>query len=347
MSIRDRVRAGSDRGRGRHRGAAPEGTPAGTRATAGAPSTAAAGLSASGAPTSPADVLGVLTAVATRVGDGDFEARVPPLGDDPAVVELRSAVNRMIDVIDAYVRESVASLAAANAKQYDRRFLERGLSGAFANGAHEINALRDSMERAEAEMSSTKSFAEEMEEAVLEVSGQVAAAATEIGASAATLAEFANTAVVESDKAARSVNALGEASEQIGQAVRLVTQIAAQTKLLALNATIEAARAGDAGRGFSVVADEVKTLAEQSADAAGAIAVRVSTVQEAAVEAVQVLDGITTRIHQMDDMTEGIATAIHGSRGVEAGDLTGLSELAETLRVQVSEFVETVRAPMA
>jgi len=292
------------------------------------------------------DVLGAITAVAARIADGDFEARIPPLGDDPAVVDLRDTMNQMIDIMDAFVRESVASLASANERRFHRRFLERGLTGTFAEGAHEINVLRDSMQQAEAEMASAQASAAEMEEAVLSVSGQVATAATEIGASAASLAEFAGTAVAESDRATRSVTALGEASEQIGQAVRLVTQIAAQTKLLALNATIEAARAGEAGRGFSVVADEVKSLAEQSADAAGAIAQRVTGVQEAALEAVQVLDGITASIRQMDGMTEGIAVAIHGSNGLGQGDLTGLSELAETLRVQVTEFVETVRAPV-
>ena len=289
------------------------------------------------------DAMATVTEVVSRIADGDFEVRVPPLGDDPATVKLRGSINRMLDVMDAFVRESVAALASANEKRFHRRFLERGLTGTFAKSARQINEVRDSMKRTEEEIASTRALAAHMEADVLSVSEQVATAATEIGASAASLAEFASTAVEESDRASRSVNALGEASEQIGYAVRMVTQIADQTKLLALNATIEAARAGEAGRGFKVVADEVKSLAEQSAKSAAAIADQVAMVQQTADEAVQVLDGITARIRQMDEMTEGIAIAIHGNQSVSGyGDLTGLSQLADTLRVQVSEFVETV-----
>lgn len=291
------------------------------------------------------DVLEAVTEVAASVAAGNFEMRVPPLGDDPAAVALRNTVNQMLDVMDAFVRESVASLASANEQRFHRRFLERGLTGTFAKSARQINEVRDSMQRSAAEMASTRELAGGMESAVLSVSEQVATAAVEIGASAASLAEFAGNAVTESDKAARSMTALDEASEQIGQAVRLVTQIADQTKLLALNATIEAARAGEAGRGFSVVADEVKSLAEQSARSAGTIAEQVSTVQQASTDAVRVLEGIGTSIRQMDEMTEGIASAIHGSAAAGRGDLTGLSQLADALRVQVTEFVEVVRGP--
>ncbi len=296
----------------------------------------------SGAASTP-EVLAAITEVAACAAQGNFEARVPPLGDDPDVVALRDTVNRMLDVMDAFVRESVASLASASEKRFHRRFLERGLTGTFAKSARQINEVRDAMRRDAEEIASTRELAAGMESAVLSVSEQVATAATEIGASAASLADFAGNAVTESDKAARSVTALGEASDQIGQAVRLVTQIADQTKLLALNATIEAARAGEAGLGFRVVASEVKSLAEQSARSAGVIAEQVSTVQQASTEAVRVLEGIGTSIREMDEMTEGIAIAIHGSSEAGQHDLTGLSQLADALRIQVTEFVETVR----
>lgn len=60
------------------------------------------------------DAMATVTEVVSRIADGDFEVRVPPLGDDPATVKLRGSINRMLDVMDAFVRESVAALASAN-----------------------------------------------------------------------------------------------------------------------------------------------------------------------------------------------------------------------------------------
>jgi len=81
------------------------------------------------------------------------------------------------------------------------------------------------------------------------------------------------------DDAAHQINDLNEASHNIGTVIKLIEQITEQTKLLALNATIEAARAGDAGKGFSVVANEVKELASQTAKATEGISKRIKEIQ--------------------------------------------------------------------
>jgi len=70
--------------------------------------------------------------------------------------------------------------------------------------------------------------------------------------------------VTQADETDSRINALSQAASRIGDVIKLITSVAEQTNLLALNATIEAARAGDAGRGFYVVAQEVKALAGQT-----------------------------------------------------------------------------------
>jgi methyl-accepting chemotaxis protein len=92
--------------------------------------------------------------------------------------------------------------------------------------------------------------------------------------------------------------------------VKLITDIAEQTNLLALNATIEAARAGEAGKGFAVVASEVKNLANQTAHATEEIAQQVATIQSETKTAVSAIQGISTIVGEINQIAAAIAAAI-------------------------------------
>ncbi|HWK47212.1 MAG TPA: methyl-accepting chemotaxis protein [Stellaceae bacterium] len=144
----------------------------------------------------------------------------------------------------------------------------------------------------------------------------VAAAVTQLTASiadvdgriadAAQIAVSAASAVRDTDA---SVQELATTAQRIGDVVRLIRGIASQTNLLALNATIEAARAGESGKGFSVVAGEVKALANQTATATEEIARQITAMQGATDAAVAAVRGVGGTIARLEGVTAAVAHA--------------------------------------
>ncbi|GAB2573345.1 hypothetical protein Aab01nite_19840 [Paractinoplanes abujensis] len=291
------------------------------------------------------ETLKLIADVCRQAAAGDLEVRLPSLGESPEAIDARAALNNLLDTSDAFLRESGAASAAAAEARFHRRILTRGLPGAFRHAADQMTASFEAMKVTADQVAEAASarvaLADELESAVLTVSEQVATAATEMGASANGLADFAREAVSEAERGLATVESLRTASDQIRTAVDLINQVAKQTRLLALNATIEAARAGDAGRGFSVVAGEVKTLAAETSSSSDEIMGQVNTVQEVAQDAVAVLETVTSSIREMSGLVNGIATAVDGGG---APGTAGLSQLAEVLRSEVSRFVTTARA---
>jgi methyl-accepting chemotaxis protein len=282
------------------------------------------------------DALELIAAFCDRLASGDLEDRLPVLDGDPAVQRARTALNRVADLVDGYVRESQASLAAAGEGRFHRRFLRRGMPGAFRDGAARIDAARAGLEQAAARTALDRAERAALAERVVAVAARVADSAHGLAASAAALASAAAQATAAAHDSRRTVVELATSSGQIEEAAGLVTAIAGRTRLLALNATIEAARAGEAGRGFSVVAAEVRSLADDSARRSEDIAHQVVAAQAAAEEAGRAIGRIDAIVAGMADQVAAVAAAASGG---PAGDASaGLATLAEALRAEATAF---------
>ncbi|MFD2371475.1 methyl-accepting chemotaxis protein [Brevibacillus sp. GCM10020057] len=146
-------------------------------------------------------------------------------------------------------------------------------------------------------------------------------------------------------RAAELVQQLGVRSEAIGQIVDVITGIASQTNLLALNAAIEAARAGEHGRGFAVVADEVRKLAEQSEESAREIARLIGEIQQETSQVVNVMQAGTKEAEKgaivVQEAGETFQRIVTSSQDV-AGQIQDVSAATEQMSASVQQVASAM-----
>ncbi len=144
---------------------------------------------------------------------------------------------------------------------------------------------------------------------------------------------------------ATEVANLGERSQEIGKIVSVIDDIAAQTNLLALNAAIEAARAGEQGRGFAVVADEVRQLAERVSQATSEIAGLIESVQESVSTSVQATETGTKQVEEGTTLASGAGEALDEiikAVGSVTQQVEEISGLAEEVSASSNEMVDAI-----
>ncbi|MCA3361942.1 MAG: hypothetical protein ING08_10055 [Roseomonas sp.] len=241
----------------------------------------------------------------------------------PAAVPVVAPQAAPADQSLAVLAASIEAETAAALEDLDRR-----VAVLRRNCAAMTEAAEGSARAAEASASAAASGRVSAQEAS-RGADELAGAAGEIARQMSRAGEATRGVMQRTDEARHIFTELTSSVQEIGQVSRLIAEIAGQTNLLALNATIEAARAGTAGKGFTVVAGEVKNLAKRTSQSTEEIAARIAAMQAAASRALAAMDGIGLAVTELDAVATSVAAAVEEQSATTAEISRAITGAAE------------------
>ena len=285
-----------------------------------------------------------LVNVIDRLAEGDFAVEIDATNHGDEISRLRLNLRKMVTGLRqliAQVRQAVGDTTTMSVQ------INTSTEALAAGGqeqsvqAQEVAAAVEEMTQTIIENARNASHSAELGDE----NGRIAREGSEVVQQ--TVAKIKQIAgVVRSSS--ETIERLGASSDQIGEIIEVIDDIASQTNLLALNAAIEAARAGEQGRGFAVVADEVSKLAERTTSATRQIADMISTIQIDTREAVQAMQQGNKEVEEGIELADRAGTALDRIvAGVQqvvdvVNQIAAASEEQSTTSEQISRSVEAI-----
>lgn len=242
--------------------------------------------------------------------------------------EKKAAMSRLADDFDVRTSSVISSLTAA---ARDMQQTAERMTDSSARTSEISGAVATAATQADANVQTVAAATEELSASAHEIAQQINK-----------VASMAANASDEANNTSKEVRNLQEMAVSIGEVVHAIKEIAEQTNLLALNATIEAARAGEAGKGFAVVADEVKKLANETAVKTEEIDDRVTAIQNAINSSATAMDKIIRNVQSIDEATTSVTAAVE-EQNAATGEIGRNVSEASTGTQQVSQNIVTVQ----
>lgn len=227
--------------------------------------------------------------------------------------ELAKSMNQMSTNLNQMFRDLSQGVAVLSSSSTELSAISSQMKAGAEQTSEKSNTVAAAAEEMSASMVSVAAASEQAStniHMVATAAEEMSATINEIAQSAEKGRSVTNDAVKISEKASLKVSELGQAARQIGQVTETIADISDQTNLLALNATIEAARAGQAGKGFAIVAAEIKELAKQTDTATQEIRNRIEGIQNTTHGTVAEIKKITAVINDVNTIVTSIASAI-------------------------------------
>ncbi|WP_281301088.1 MULTISPECIES: methyl-accepting chemotaxis protein [unclassified Iodidimonas] len=252
--------------------------------------------------------------------------RLEKINQEKEREEARASAQRaraLDELVQRFEKQATEITSALSSASLELSSAAESLDNVADSTARQSGVVREAGEEASRNVTTAAGAAEELTAAISEISRQVAGAHS-----------ITREAVKEVNSSAKNVEALASSASRVGEVVRLINDIAEQTNLLALNATIEAARAGEAGKGFAVVASEVKSLASQTRKAIEEIGGLVGEIQNAGSEAATTMGRMNEAISKVSEANATIASAVEQQNGATIEIAQNMQQASEgTVRV--------------